>query len=176
VSVLLVAATVGATLPWGVRRRRGDRSPVAAEPARAEPEVVIVLDLLDVAIASGVSLPRALGVVGVALGGARGQALGAAGSALLLGASWRAAWAGVPAELAAVADTLAPSWTAGAASGPALRAAAEQRRRARRAHLRSAAGALGVRLVLPLGLCFLPAFLLVGLVPMMLGLARGLFG
>jgi pilus assembly protein TadC len=174
VSVLVVAACVGAVLPWIGRRGRGGRrrGPVAA--AVAEPDVVLVLDLLDVAVASGVALPRALAVVGSAVGGRRGRALGAAGGALLLGASWDTAWAGAPAELTTVAETLAPSWTAGAAPGPALRSCAEQRRHARRAQLRSAAGALGVRLVLPLGLCFLPAFVLVGLVPMMLGLARGL--
>ena len=33
-----------------------------------------------------------------------------------------------------------------------------------------------MRLVLPLGLCFLPAFVLLGLVPMILSLAAGLFG
>jgi pilus assembly protein TadC len=33
---------------------------------------------------------------------------------------------------------------------------------------------LGVRLVLPLGLCFLPAFVLVGLVPVLASLGRGL--
>jgi pilus assembly protein TadC len=33
-----------------------------------------------------------------------------------------------------------------------------------------------VQLVLPLGLCFLPAFVLLGLVPMLLSLAGDLFG
>jgi pilus assembly protein TadC len=176
VSALVVAAAVGAAVPWSIGRvRRPRRSRSAPERGAAEPDVVLVLDLLDVAIASGVALPRALAVVGRALGGVRGGALAGAGAALLLGASWGTAWANAPAELRDVAETLAPSWTAGSAPGPALRAAAEQRRRARRAHLRSAAGALGVRLVVPLGLCFLPAFLLLGLVPMALGLARGLF-
>jgi pilus assembly protein TadC len=41
---------------------------------------------------------------------------------------------------------------------------------------RTAAGALGVQLVLPLGLCFLPAFVLLGLVPMILSLAGNLMG
>lgn len=176
-SLLLIGAAVGAGLPWAVRRSRADVAETPADEGTvAEPDVVLVLDLLDVAIASGVALPRALGVVGDAIGGTRGRGLAGAGTALLLGASWTAAWASVPAELRDVAATLEPSWTAGAAPGPALRSAAAQRRRARRARLRSAAGALGVRLVLPLGLCFLPAFLLLGLVPMALGLARGLFG
>jgi len=45
-----------------------------------------------------------------------------------------------------------------------------------RSAAREAAGRLGVRLVLPLGLCFLPAFILIGLVPVILSLAAGLLG
>lgn len=47
--------------------------------------------------------------------------------------------------------------------------AAEQRARARAA-ARETAEALGVRLMLPLGACILPAFLLIGVVPMLIGL------
>lgn len=62
----------------------------------------------------------------------------------------------------------------GAAPGPALRAGAEQLVRERRAQVREAAGRLGVRLVLPLGLCFLPAFVLLGLVPVMVSVGAQL--
>jgi pilus assembly protein TadC len=163
--------------PWLQRRPVRDRSPAGGRSSGSEPELdaVLVLDLLDVAVAAGASLPRAFAVVGAAVGGTNGAALRSAGSALLLGASWEAAWSSAPHGLRDVASALGPSWTTGAAPGPALRARAEQRRRARRAQVRAAAGALGVRLVLPLGLCFLPAFLLLGLVPMVLGLASGLF-
>jgi len=41
---------------------------------------------------------------------------------------------------------------------------------ARRSAARTAAARLGVRLVLPLGACFLPAFVLIGLVPVLLAL------
>ena len=72
---------------------------------------------------------------------------------------------------------LEASWSTGSAPGPALRGRADQLRRDRRA--RTAAGRRarsGVRLVLPLGLCFLPAFVLLGLVPMLLSLAGDLLG
>lgn len=176
-SAALVGCAVAASLPWLVGRRaspqREGRAPVAAD---IELDVGFVLDLLDVAIGAGASVPRALAVVGEAVGGVRGTALGAVASALLLGASWHAAWAGAPAGLGDVERALGPSWTGGAAPGPALRARVEQLRRERRTRVRAAAGALGVRLVLPLGLCFLPAFLLLGLAPMLLGLAAGLLG
>jgi pilus assembly protein TadC len=162
--------------PWLVRRPRCRPTRVRRADAAAalELDTALALDLLDVAVSAGASLPDALRVVGSAVGGAQGAALRSAGSALLLGASWDSAWASAPDGLRDVAVALGPSWTAGAAPGPALRARAEQHRRGRRAHVRSAAGSLGVRLVLPLGLCFLPAFVLLGLVPMLLGLASGL--
>jgi pilus assembly protein TadC len=132
----------------------------------------LLLDLLDVAIGTGASVPRAASAVGAAVGGAQGAALARGGTALLLGASWSSAWsAEAPAD---VVGALESSWATGSAPGPALRGRADQLRRERRTRTRTAAGALGVRLVLPLGLCFLPAFVLLGLVPMLLSLAGDL--
>lgn len=139
-------------------------------------DVLVLLDLLDAAIAAGVSLPRALGAVGGASGGVDGDALARAASALVLGATWRTAWVGAPARLDPVIEGLAPTWETGAAPGPALRAAAAHLRTERRTAGREAAGRLGVHLVLPLGLCFLPAFVLIGLVPVLVSLGSGLLG
>ncbi len=137
-------------------------------------DAVLLLDLLDVAISTGASLPRVLSAVGSAVGGRQGAELVRGGTALLLGASWQSAWAG--ATVTDVVGALEASWSTGTAPGPALRARADQLRRDRRTRSRTAAGALGVQLVLPLGLCFLPAFVLLGLVPMLLSLAGDLFG
>lgn len=135
---------------------------------------VLLLDLLDAAVVSGAAVPRALQAVGRAAGGDAGRALTAAGTALVLGASWSAAWAGAPDGAAQVRDCLEDAWRTGAAPGPALRSRAATIRRERRRRARSAGAALGVHLVLPLGLCFLPAFVLLGLVPLVLGLGSGL--
>ncbi len=48
-----------------------------------------------------------------------------------------------------------------------LRSAAEEARRVARSDAQAAAARLGVRLMLPLGLCVLPAFFAVGVVPLM---------
>ena len=135
---------------------------------------MLLLDLLDVAIGTGAPLPRALSAVGAAVGGQQGDELARGGAALLLGASWQSAWAGT--ALSDVVGALEASWSTGTAPGPALRARADQLRRDRRTRSRTAAGALGVELVLLLGLCFLPVFILLGLVPMLLSLAGNLFG
>jgi len=137
-------------------------------------DAVLLLDLMEVAIETGASVPRALTAVGRAVGGAQGHALAQGGTALLLGAAWSSAWSvEAPADVVAALET---SWATGSAPGPALRGRADQLRRDRRTRTRTAAGSLGVRLVLPLGLCFLPAFVLLGLVPMLLSLAGDLLG
>ena len=183
-------AVLGACAPWSrVRtpRRRGettsDRSPgtrrqgaggdegstggVALDPA-------FVLDLCATAVRGGTAVPAALVVTGRHLGGEVGDALGRAGAALGMGAPWDVAWSGAPVAASVVGDALRTAWSTGASPAPRLRAAADRARRERRARARAASGALGVRLTLPLGVCFLPAFVLLGLIPVVLGLAGDL--
>ncbi|NUU16083.1 secretion system protein [Cellulomonas humilata] len=182
VLAVVVASAVGAaTSPWWWGRARSRptgarrvlrRATAGRPPAPLDP--VLLLDLIDVAIATGASVPRALAAVGAAVGGEQGDALARGATGLLLGSSWHSAWSGAP--VADVVDVLETSWTTGSAPGPALRGRADQLRRERRARTAAAAGSLGVQLVLPLGLCFLPAFVLLGLVPMLLSLAGDLLG
>lgn len=148
-------------------RRRG------APGGTADP--ALLLDLVAVALAAGAPVPTALTAVGTAWPGAVGEALVRAGHSLALGAPWDIAWAGA-AGARPVADALEPAWIAGASPVPLLRTAADRVRSRRRARARAAAGRLGVQLVVPLGLCFLPAFVLVGLVPVVVSLAAGVLG
>lgn len=188
----VVVLAVLAAVPWALRRRTLVAAPTAA-PGRRRPGVAVargrstrsdagladpalLLDLVAVALAAGAPVPTALAAVGAAWPGAAGDAVLRAARALELGAPWDVAWAGAPRSARAVADALGPAWSAGASPVPLLRAGADRARAARRAATRTAAGRLGVRLVLPLGLCFLPAFLLLGLVPVVVSLAFGLFG
>lgn len=167
-------ATLGA---GAASRGRGDGSADDAASGRASVDVVVVLELLHVATRSGASVPRALGVVGQAIGGADGRRLERVANALTLGASWHAAWGdGRETRLRHVREALRGAWEHGAAPGPSLRAAGERLRRGSAARAREAAGRLGVQLVMPVGACLLPAFVLVGLVPVLISLAQGLLG
>ncbi|MEV0949726.1 type II secretion system F family protein [Promicromonospora sp. NPDC050249] len=158
--VLLVAGRV-----WS------DRLVAAAcGPDRPGVDVQVVLELVAAALQSGAGVPRALKATGAAVGGANGVVLTRAGHALVLGAAWERAWTGVSGELDPMVRALRGAWLDGAAPGEALRAAGEEIRHERRADARTAAARLGVRLVLPLGTCYLPAFVLVGLVPVLLAL------
>lgn len=188
VLVLAVAGALwGARLPWrlAVRRRldsigpspRKDRDGEAsARTDRRTSDVVLVLDLLDVAVGAGAGVPRALEEVGRAVGGIEDAALSEVAVGLMLGASWQEAWRDTPGALGSVAECLEAAWVHGAAPGPTLRSRAAAIRRERRRDGREAAGRLGVHLVLPLGLCFLPAFVLLGLVPVLVSLADGIVG
>jgi hypothetical protein len=159
----------------------------------------VVLALVAAACRSGASVVRALDAVGAALAGPDGEALRSAASRLALGAAWDDAW---PASLSVphgsvprgagrggrhagrraggigvarvVCEALRPTWEHGSPPEPALRAATDRLRRDRAERSATAAGRLGVRLVLPLGLCYLPAFVLVGLVPVLVSYGVGL--
>ncbi|MFM9876431.1 MAG: type II secretion system F family protein [Rhodoglobus sp.] len=65
-------------------------------------------------------------------------------------------------------SSLALSRRAGVPAGDLLRGEAEELRRAARAHAQERAAALSVRLMLPLGLCVLPAFMALGVFPMLI--------
>ncbi|MEV8214394.1 type II secretion system F family protein [Leifsonia sp. NPDC077715] len=60
--------------------------------------------------------------------------------------------------------------SAGAPAAELLTAAARQQRRVARAEARQRAATLGVRLMLPLGVCVLPSFLLLAVAPLVLSL------
>lgn len=161
----------GVTIASGLPTRRpAGRAGVAGAGRGSGPEVdvAVLLDLLEAACAAGSSVPGALDAVGGAAGGARGAQLSAAAERLSTGAPWREAWAGVDTSLASVSLALRPSWEDGVAPAGALRATAAHLRRERQAVALAAAGRLGVRLVLPLAACHLPAFVLVGLVPVLI--------
>lgn len=158
--VLLVAGRV-----WS------DRLVAAARGAdRPGVDVQVVLELVAAAMRAGAGVPRALEATGAAVGGPDGEVLTRAAHALVLGATWDRAWSYAPAVLDPMVRALRGAWLDGAAPGEALRAAGEEVRHVRSSAARTAAARLGVRLVLPLGVCYLPAFVLVGLVPVLLAL------
>lgn len=131
----------------------------AAEPP--SPTTGLALDLLAVAAGGGSPPEIAAALVARELRSAHPQ-LAESGA--------------LNADIAALDELAAFSRHAGAPLGELARTeAAEQRARARAA-ARETAEALGVRLMLPLGACILPAFLLIGVVPMLLGLLSSTAG
>jgi len=72
--------------------------------------------------------------------------------------------------------TLDLSRRAGVPAGDLLRGEAEERRRAARADAQERAAALSVRLMLPLGLCVLPAFMVLGVLPLLIAVVSSTVG
>lgn len=103
-------------------------------------------DVVAIALSSGASVERALAVTAAAGGGE--------------------ADAGVHAVLRL-------SQRAGARAVELLRADAEEQRRGARTRGRLQAARLGARLLLPLGICTLPAFLLLGVAPLLISVVGG---
>lgn len=155
-----------------VRRAEGPDSS-AVSPA-------VVATALRAAMDAGQDVRGALVAVGTALRAgspedvATGAALTRAALVLGQGGGWDEAWSEAPAETATLARALRLAWLRGAAAGPMLAVAADEFAFARREATTRAAGELGVRLALPLAVCLLPAFVVGGIVPLLVSLVGGL--
>lgn len=191
-SLLLIAAALVLGPGPAVARSRLPRSgrnsspprPDQAPPRRRirphradEPlELAGAWDLLAACLRAGMAAPVAVRAVAEGLGGAAGSALLRTAELLSLGADPHQAWqptldCAATARLARAARRSGRSGTALAESltrlAATVRAGAREQSEAR-------AQRAGVLIAAPLGLCFLPAFLAVGVVPVVIGLATGL--
>ena len=126
-------------------------------------------DLARACIKVGTSVPGAL----VALGKAGKVAdLQMAGRMLVLGADMEQVRANTSASWLVLWDALEPSWNEGLSPVRLLARAAQAARVRAARDSREAAAVLGVRLVLPLALCLLPAFVCTGVLPIVLSQAK----
>ena len=137
-------------------------------------DVSLLLELIGSMLQAGLPVARALEVLAPAAGASAGS-LARVAAALRLGVGWDSAWP--PAEsrtvLAELREALHFAAGTGAPSAELLFARARQLRRTRHRELERRAAALGVRLVVPLGVCSLPAFLCLGVIPVLLAMLPG---
>jgi tight adherence protein B len=147
----LVCLGAGAALMLlgGVWNRRMIRR---ATPTDVAPG--LVTDLMAIAMSGGGSLVRAQALVGEACS--------------------RFGIAGTGAD--AVDEVIDLSRRAGVPAVELLRSEAEQARREARSAGERGAASLAVRLMLPLGICVLPAFMLVGVAPLLLSIISSTVG
>ena len=139
-------------------------------------KVPLLLDLLGTALESGLTISNALQVVAQVSGGGIRESLFRVSAALEIGASWQDAWQGNTgsSELAALHAALNFGALSGAGAAPLLYAEAAHIRKAGGRQAEKRAAALGVKLVLPLGLCSLPAFVALGIVPVVIAMVPAL--
>lgn len=133
-----------------------------------------VLDLVALALDAGTSTVGALRAAGERLPGRGGVELRTVAAALEWGLPDEAAWASAPPRWEPAGRALRLAARAGVPPAGLLRRAADDLRRERLSQVDTATARLSVRLVLPLGLAFLPAFLLTTVIPVVLALAGAL--
>lgn len=188
---LALAACCAVAAVWWLPAPR--TPPVRLQDVRAgvphgddwEPSGTLVIALVIAALEQGASIPTALRTVGACCGPACASALADVAGALEQGVPWSDAWSvagaladepnmrGLASVLHTLADALRSPWQDGSAAVPRLRAAAEQLDSLERMRIERAASALSVRLLLPMGLCFLPAFLCIAVVPTIMSFVQG---
>ncbi len=168
-----VAGLVAGVLADRLAGRAGETDP-GEEVVAAE--VPVACDLLAVCLAAGLPVGAALGAVATALPGPAGDALAVVAGRMRLGAAPRAAWTGIPTGLAGLGRVLVRAGESGAAAVPALRVLAADARQAARSDAEAAVRRAGVWVLAPLGACFLPAFVCLGIAPMVIGIAGQVFG
>ena len=137
----------------------------------------VVADLLATAVSAGATIHEALSVVADAVDDPIREKVRSVAAAVHFGAGPHEAWSDwldVPA-LTPIALAVIRSQHSGSPVSSVLDAAAADMRQAHRADVEARARAAGVRAVAPLALCFLPAFLLVGVVPIVAGFAGSMF-
>lgn len=128
----------------------------------------LVFEVCATLLESGLPLRSVLHLLGSELPGC--AALSTVARALDGQVPWATAWEAVPPQLRGLGEALYFTELTGAPAAEMLRsgAAAANREISRAAEERAAA--FGVRLVLPLGLCALPAFICLGVVPLLISL------
>ena len=178
-TTLLPAALLVAALPvvWPPRTAPGvTASPPT--PVDAAPEDVLsvagALELMALALGSGVPLVTAVEVVADRSGPVVAGQLRQVVAALRWGVAEARAWDGLPAIWRPAGQAVALAGMAGVPPAGLLQRAAADMRRAEQRRIEEATGRLSVLVVIPLGLCFLPAFALLTVVPVIAALAGDL--
>ncbi|WP_294632271.1 type II secretion system F family protein [uncultured Rothia sp.] len=137
-------------------------------------DTALVLELLAAQLRAGLAPLAALGTLAEAL---NSRPLHTVCQRLQMGSGWGSAWSGSAAgTFGELRDALAPAYTGGAPSTALLLSLADAYRLSERRAAERAAGKLSVALVVPLGLCSLPAFICLGIVPILISLLPTLTG
>lgn len=155
--------------------RQPGRTQIAAA-ARMRRQLPLALELMAAALTSGATTSAAVALSARACGPPISRPLQEVQTSLELGASPDEAWRPVLANAALqqLGRLALRSTASGAAMAGACRELAGHEREAAVVEAQVAIKRAGVLTVLPLALCFLPSFVLVGVVPIVVGLLRTL--
>ncbi|WP_137988533.1 type II secretion system F family protein [Streptomyces vilmorinianum] len=171
-----VGLLAGIAAGWGVRRWSARRAPAAGDEGEAVRQLPLAADLLAACASAGAGPGEAAEAVGRSLGGPVGERLARTAAELRLGGEpaevWRRFGAIPGAE--GLARCLERAGSSGAPAAEAVSKHAADLRADRARKNAARAQRAQVLITAPVGLCFLPAFLAVGVAPVVIGLASGL--
>ncbi|MFJ8446385.1 type II secretion system F family protein [[Kitasatospora] papulosa] len=172
---------VGLLAAYGVRRwrRSGKGRAVAGQEADAAliaRQLPITADLLASCLSAGAGPREAAEAVGESVGGPVGERLARTAAVILLGGEPDEAWRrfGELPGAAPLARCMARASSTGAPAAEPVSGLADEIRAEQASAAVARAQRAGVLITAPVGLCFLPAFLAVGVAPVVIGLATGL--
>ena len=155
----VVAVATLAVVPRLEPRRVRDRR------ERVRAQAPLVVDLVAACLASGAALEPSLVAAAAAVGPPVDHDLAAVAASVRLGADPTTAWAATDPALGGLARAIARSSQTGAPLADLLPRVAAEARAVHCAEAESRVRTASVRLTAPLGAAFLPAFVLLGVVP-----------
>jgi Flp pilus assembly protein TadB len=166
-----LAGLVAAGAVWTILRR-AEPPAMRRRRLRVRAELPHLVGLLASAVRGGLPPATALHLVCVALPGPAADALGSLPARIAIGVDPVEVWRTLEADpaLAPLGRTLARSVRTGEPVAEALERLGLELAALARAEVEDAARRVGVQAAVPLGVCLLPAFLLLGIVPVVVGL------
>ncbi|GII81224.1 hypothetical protein Sru01_62060 [Sphaerisporangium rufum] len=172
-----VLAGLAGGVAVSLARRRRVPGEVRRRQARIATDLPFAIDLMVACLRAGQPVDGALAATAAAMTEPLAGCLGRVNARLRLGAGPETAWSVLDADrpLAPLARGMTRAALTGAPVADVLARLAADARLAARAESAAAARRVGVQVVAPLGLCFLPAFVLLGVVPIIAALAGQAF-
>ncbi|MBT3077352.1 MULTISPECIES: type II secretion system F family protein [Streptomyces] len=177
----LLGCAVGSAVAYGTWRWQRSRPRPGPGETREEQAAIagqlpLAADLLAACVAVGAGPREAAEAVGESIGGPVGDRLARAAAEIRLGGEPADAWGrlGEIPGAGPLARCLHRAGSTGAPAAEPVSRLAEAMRAERAGAAVARAQRAGVLITAPVGLCFLPAFLAVGVAPVIIGLAGGL--
>ncbi|WP_432151418.1 type II secretion system F family protein [Streptomyces sp. bgisy029] len=177
----LVGSAVGAAAAYGTWRWQRSRPRSGPGESREERAAIagqlpLAADLLAACVAVGAGPREAAEAVGESIGGPVGDRLARAAAEIRLGGEPAEAWGrlGEIPGAGPLARCLHRAGSTGAPAAEPVSRLADAMRAEQAGAAVARAQRAGVLITAPVGLCFLPAFLAVGVAPVIIGLAGGL--
>lgn len=167
------AGAAAGVLGWRVLSQ-AESPEVARRRAQVERELPIAVHLLGAALGAGAATTSALLDVAEALPGPVAEEFRRTHHRLQLGADPGAVWRSLDGPLRPLGRTMVRAHESGASVRAAVDALSADLRARSRMRTEALARTVEVRAAAPLGVCFLPAFLVLGIVPMTVGIFASL--